>query len=352
MEATVQSLTDVSREVQISATQEELTPHFEKAYQEYRKKIEIRGFRKGKAPLDLVKKLYADLIENESLNTVATEFYRQTVKDKDLKPIGEPVLIDMDYKRGERFVCKIQYDVRPVIQLKDYKGIAVDKVVHTVTEQEIEMELTRLRRSNAVLTEVDAVTDPEHIVTADLQDIDESGTPLIGKKSENIRFYLGDEQLEPPFKDALKEAKKGSAYPVTFEHQHEEHAHTVHTLVSVRKVEKVKLPTLDDAFAAKITKDKVKTVEALRAGIKDDIIAYWKHKSEREVINAISAEIIRRHDFQVPESLVRSVLDGLVEEMKNEYPGKKLPAEFDFEKFSEENRAYAVYQAKWALLRE
>ena len=70
------------------------------------------------------------------------------------------------------------------------------------------------------------------------------------------------------------------------------------------------------------------------------------------MINSITSEIIRLHEFQVPESLTRSVLEGLLEEVKNEYPNKRLPDEFNIEKFNEENRAYAIYQAKWALLRE
>ena len=128
--------------------------------------------------------------------------------------------------------------------------------------------------------------------------------------------------------------------------------HTVNTQIIVKKIEKVTLPTLDDAFVAKVTKNKFTTVETLRSNIKEEIIAYWKEKSERQVINSLTAEIIRRHEFQVPESLIRSVLDGLLEEVKNEYPDKRLPSEFNNEKFKEENRAYAIYQAKWALLRE
>jgi trigger factor len=352
VEVTVQSLSDVSRTVEITASTEDLIPHFEKAYLEYRKKIEIRGFRKGKAPIDIVKKLYGDLIENDSLNQVATEFYRQAVKEKDLKPIGEPMLVDMDYKPGKSFQCKIQYDVRPQIEIKEYKGIEVEKVVHTVTDGEIEKELVRLQRINAAMEAVDAVTSPEHIVTATLQDLDENGTPVIGKKSDNIRFYLADEQLEQPFKDVLKEAKKDGEYTVQFEHKHGEHTHTVNTQISVKKIEKVSLPALNDEFVAKVTKDKFKTVETLRASVKEDVIAYWKEKSERQVINSLTAEIIRRHEFQVPESLIRSVLEGLQEEVKNEYPDKRLPVDFDMEKFSQENRAYAIYQAKWALLRE
>jgi len=109
---------------------------------------------------------------------------------------------------------------------------------------------------------------------------------------------------------------------------------------------------LDDAFVTTVTKSKFTTVEMLRTNIKEEIIAYWKEKTERQVVNSVTAEIIHRHEFQVPESLIRSVLDGLLEEVKNEYPDKRLPSEFNEEKFKEENRAYAIYQAKWALLRE
>ena len=352
MEVTIQSLSEVSREVEITATTEDLAPHFDKAYSEYRKKIEIRGFRKGKAPIDIVKKLYGDLIENDSLNEVATEMYRKAVKEKELKPIGEPVLVDMDYKRGESFRCKIQYDIRPTIELKQYKGIAAEKSVHTITDDEIEKEIVRLQRINATMEDVEAVTDPEHIVTATLQDLDDDGAPVIGKKSDDVRFYLADDQLEQPFKEALKGARKDGDYRVQFEHTHGEHAHTVNTQIIVKKIQKVTLAPLDNAFVAKVTKDKFTTVDSLRAGIREDVIAYWKEKTERQVINSITSEIIRLHEFQVPESLIRSVLEGLLEEVKNEYPNKRLPDEFNVEKFNEENRAYAVYQAKWALLRE
>jgi len=352
VEVTVQSLSEVSREVEITATLEDLAPHFDKAYMAYRKKIEIRGFRKGKAPIDIVKKLYGDLIENDSLNDIATEMYRKAIKEKELKPIGEPVLVDMDYKRGELFRCKIQYDVRPQITIRDYKDIPVEKIVHTITDAEVEKELIRLQRVNATMEEVETVTDPEHIITATLQDLDDSGSPIVGKKSENIRFYLADEQLEQPFKDALNKAEKNGNYRIQFEHTHGEHTHTVNTLITVKKIEKVTMAPLDDALVAKVTKEKFTTVDALRTSIREDIVMYWKEKTERQVINSLTAEIIRRHEFQVPESLIRSVLDGLREEVKNEYPNKRLPDDFQQEKFNEENRDYAIYQAKWALLRE
>ncbi len=352
MEVTIQDLSEVSREVEIKATPEELQPHFNKAYADYRKKVEIRGFRKGKAPVDIIKKLYGDLIEHEALESIASDFYRQTIKEKNLKPIGEPTLIDLDFKHESGVKFKIHYDVRPEIVLKDYKGIEIEKVVHPVTEEDIEEEVLRLRRSNASFQETDAAVDTEHIVTVDMQDVDESGAPIAGKRSPGVRFYLGDENLELPFKKALSNANKGGVYRVQFEHEHGDHKHNVNAELTATKIEKIMTPELDQALVEKMTKGKTVSVEQFRADIRKDLEEYWKQQTERQVINSLTEEIIKRHEFQVPESLTRNVLDRLLEEMKNESPGKNLPDDFDVEKFNEQNRPYAVYQSKWALLRE
>jgi trigger factor len=329
-----------------------LQPYFEKAYREYMPKIEIRGFRKGKAPIELVRKLYGEMIEHEYLEKLAGELYRNVVKEKELKPIGEPTLTDMDFKRGERFWVKIQYDIRPTIQLVQYKGLSIETVVHTITDDELEDELLRIRKINSVREEVEKVTDDEHVVSAELQEFDDTGFPIIGKKTENARFYLADPQLEQPFKDALQAAQKGNEHEIRFEHQHDDHAHKVNMKAKVTKVEKVVLPELNDEFVKKVTKDKITSLDEFRKGIREDVESYWKEKNRRSLINSIVGEIIRLHEFQVPESLIRSVMENLLEEIKGQQPKKQLPADFDIEKFFQENRPYAIFQAKWALLRE
>ena len=352
MEVTVHTLTEVSREIEIEANKEELQPYFDKAYREYGPKIEIKGFRKGKAPLEMVKKLYGDMIEHEYLDKLASELYRKAVKEKDLKPIGDPTLTDMKYDRGERFWVKIQYDIRPTIALKQYKGLTVETVVHTATDEELENELQRVRKVNSSREEVEKVTNDEHVVTADLQEFDDTGFPIIGKKTDSAKFYLADPQLEQPFKDALQATQKGNEHEIKFEHTHDDHTHKVNMKAKVTKVEKVVLPELNDELVKKVTKEKIETLEDFRKGIREDLENYWKEKNRRNLINALVSEIIRMHEFQVPESLIRSVLENLLEEIKGQYPNKQLPADFEVEKFFEENRAYAIFQAKWALLRE
>ena len=352
MEVTVHTRSEVSREVEIEVKPDELQPHFEKAYREYRPKIEINGFRKGKAPLEMIKKLYGEMIENEYLEKLTSELYREAVKEKDLQPIGEPTLVDLNYKRGEKLWVKIQYDVRPTIELKKYKNLSVEAVVHKIDESEVKDELLRIRRMNSTRDEVQKATDSEHIISADLQELDEGGVPMIGKKTDGARFYLADPQLEQPFKDALQGTSTGSEPTIKFEHQHDEHTHKVNLRATVKKIEKLVLPELNDELVAKVTKDKVHTVDEFRKGIREDLESYWKEKNRRSVINSIASEIIRLHEFLVPESLIRSVLESLLEDVKGQYPKKQLPENFETEKFFQENRAYAIFQSKWALLRE
>jgi len=352
LEVTIHTITEVSREAEIEVNSVELQPYFEKAYREYLPKIEVRGFRKGKAPIELVRKLYGEMIEHEYLEKLAGELYRNVVKEKELKPIGEPTLTDMDFKRGERFWVKIQYDIRPTIQLVQYKGLSIETVVHMTTDDELEDELLRIRKINSVREEVEKVTDDEHVVSAELQEFDDTGFPIIGKKTDNARFYLADPQLEQPFKDALQATQKGNEHEIRFEHKHDDHAHKVNMKAKVTKVEKVVLPELSDEFVKKVTKDKITSLDEFRKGIREDLESYWKEKNRRSLVNSIVSEIIRLHEFQVPESLIRSVLENLLEEIKGQQPKKQLPADFDIEKFFQENRPYAIFQAKWALLRE
>ena len=351
MEVTINTLSDVSREVEIAVNASEIQPHFDKAYLDYRPKVEIKGFRKGKAPIELVKKLYGDLIEHETLNTVASELYRSVVKEKELKPIGDPVIVDMDYKRGEQLRFKVQYDVRPSVQLKEYKGLEVEKPIHTVNDQEVEDEILRLRKMNSTTEPADQVADAEHIIVAQVQELDKSGLPLIGKKTQNAKFYLADPQLEQPIRDALKQAQTGGEYRISFQHQHDNHTHDVNLLIKATKIDKVVIPEFNDEFVKKITKERVNSVDDFRKGLREDLEAYWKEKSHRQTVNGVVGEIVRRHDFQVPESLIRNILQSLLEDVKQQYKGK-LPPKFDAEQFYQENRAYAVYQAKWALIRE
>src|SRR5512147_1334482 len=127
MEVAVNDITDVQKEIHIIASPGELIPHFEEAYKREQPKIEIKGFRKGKAPIDLVKKMYGESIEYGALDVIASDIFREVAVERHIHPIGEPVLTDMHYHRGEPLSFKVKYEVKPSVTLGEYKGIPAEK---------------------------------------------------------------------------------------------------------------------------------------------------------------------------------------------------------------------------------
>lgn len=352
MESVINDITDVEKEIRIQVSAEELLLHFEKAYHRFQPKLQLKGFRKGKVPLDLVKKMYAEQIEHDSLDIVASDIYREVVKEKNIQPIGEPVLTDIKYKRGESLDFKIKYEILPKIGVKNYEGIVVEKLVHKVTEKEMDDEILRIRRANATMQEVQSIDGDEHIVTADIQELDDAGLHMIGKKSDNQRYYLADENLDAEFKSALRTATDGTAVRIQYESHRGDHTHKINLQATVKKIEKVVLPELTDNFVKKITKEKTTSVGEFKETLREDLENYWNDRSERQLIDALASEIIRKHDFTVPESFVATITNRQLEDLRNRLPNKKFATDFDENKYREEIRPSAIWQAKWFLIRE
>ena len=352
MEVTINRLSGVQEEAEIEVSHSELQPLFEQAYEKYRQKVEIRGFRKGKAPLDMIKKMYGSAIEHESLDDAADAFYKQAMQERNIHPIGQPKLVDMDFKPGQTFRFKINYEVRPVFALGEYKGVAVEKVIHRVTDEEIAAEIDYLRRANSTTEEVQGVTDEDHIVTADVQELDAADMPLIGRKSSGVRFNLFDQTLPEGIRKAIASAAVGGRYRATVESHGEDGRHATHVAISPSKIEKVTLPQFDADLVTKMTQGKVTTTEEFTASLRTDLERYWNDLAERKVRDGIADEIVRTHDFEVPESLVNTFLDAFLEDVKNRQRGKQLPVDFNIERFRNEGRPTAIWQSKWMLLKQ
>lgn len=353
MEVTINTLSDVEREAAFVIPHNELTQHFERAYKEYAPKVELKGFRKGKVPMEMIKRLYGEAIEHDALDDIATDMFRTAMIERSIEPIGTPSMTEMDFKRGEHFRFTIKYEVKPAVELKKYKGIAAEKPVHQVADAEIDAEILRLRRANAEMLSVTIVRDEgDHVITADVQELADDGMPLIGKKTKDARFSLADETLVQEIREALAKSEVGGEYKVRFEQRHGDHSHQHHIAISVKKIEKVELPEFNDAFVKTITQDKVQTTGEFRENLRKDIGAYWAEQSERRVADAIVDAIVKAHDITVPEALVNIYLDSFVEDVKNRSRDRQLPRGFDEAKFRSESRVYAVQQAKWGLLRE
>jgi trigger factor len=342
----------VVKEVTVRATAAELQPQFEEAYKTKQGEIEIKGFRKGHAPLEMVKKIYGESIEYDSLSDIANDYFKKFIEERSINPLGEPALLDINYKRGEELTFKVKYEIKPVVTLNEYKGIKLTKIVHKVTDEEIADEIKRLQKHNSTLAPADKATGDHFVVTVDIQELDDAGTPIIGKRSQGMKIDLGDENLFPEIRSAMKDVIAGDVRRASFESKHEEHTHKHNLELTVKAVEENILPELNDEFVKKMTKDKVGTAEEFRTKMRADLEEYWESMSNRRLVDEMMDEIIRRHEITVPEALVKNVTEAQIQDLANQYPNKKLPADFDAQKYAEEFRPNAVWQVKWYLIRE
>jgi trigger factor len=350
VQVSINNVSNVQQEADIQLTQEEIQPMFERAYEKYRPKAEIKGFRKGKVPMPMIKQLYGEAIEQDALDDIASEFYRKAMEEKNISPVGQPTIVDMDFKRGEHFHFKIKYEVKPEITLGAYRGIKVEKPIHIVTDAEVESEIQKIRRANSSTAAAEKVTDTGYAVTADVQELDESGTPLIGKKTTGARFDLSDETLAREICDALAGAATGETYRAKFESSHGEHSHSVHIALTVTGIERVMLPPFDDELVKKITGEKVTSVDEFRKNLRKDIERYWEEESTARLNDNIAKSLVEAHPFPIPESIVSGLLDSYVEDVRNRSRDRKLAKGFDEQKFRDENRSSATWQAQWLLL--
>ena len=352
MEVSIVDISDVEKEIQIQASATELAPHFEEAYKRYQPKIEIRGFRKGKAPLDLVKKIHGESIEYNSLDTIASDFYRQAVEERNIKPIGEPVIIDLNYKRGENLSFKIKYEIKPAIELKEYKNLPIEKLVHRITEKEIQDEILRLRKANSTLK----MSSPLPITNISLLPTFSSSMMAelrsSGKKLRMRNYILTTRRCFRKLRTHFNMSASATKSKRTSITRMRIISIPIISKFPSRKSRRRNLPEFNDEFVKKVTKEKVGTVTEFEQKLREDLDQYWNDRTARRLEDVIIREIVQRHPVTVPESLVKGIQDSLIEDLKSRYPNKKLPAGFDEVKFRESNHAYALFQAQWFLIRE
>ncbi len=349
MEFKINEIDKSKREVEFEIPYADLEPHFEKAYKKYQKKAVIPGFRKGKAPVSMLKRMYGDMIEQGSLEDVANDVFRDYLKEQHVHPLGEGALTDINFEPKGTLIFKVKYEIKPDFELNKYKDFEVTKTVYNVDDKLIDDEIKYLRAKNSTYEETNESIGDENVITLDVQKLDENGVALIGHHEKDVKFYLNDSQLSPDLKSQLAGMKTDETRVLKLKN-----ADGIEDKYNARavKIEKVILPELNEEFYKKIYKDEIKDEKALRERIKKDLENIYNNMSETDLRNNIVSELIKLNEIPVPDTLVENILDTFIEDIKNQNPKRELPADFDVTEFRKTKRVDAILQVKWYLVRD
>lgn len=360
MRVTVSESDTWRRTLEVEVPDEDVRQRFEAAYKNYSKSLNLPGFRRGKIPVSLVKKRFGKAIQGEVLQEVMQECYREASRSEGLTPISDAAIEDVNYEEGQPLKFRASVDVKPEIVVQDYRGLKTTRLVFEVADADVEEQLQLLREQNATEQEVDRPAESGDVVVADLQELDENGLPIIGRKQEERPFHIGGSNANHDLDNQLVGISAGETRRIVLTHvgegeleadiegsQHQD-GREIRMMFSAKEVRERTLPELDDEFAK--DQGQFESLDELTAQIRTDLQAQADFASRRYLEGHIVDELIRKNAFDLPEIMVENALDTLVENQKKEHEGHDH--DVDEEAIRQESREGAIRGLKRHLLLE
>ncbi len=352
MEKKVNELSVSEHEIEVTLAYDEILTEIEEAYKKERKKLALPGFRKGKAPIPLLKKMYGDAIEYQAAEEIANKKFWDVVESENLDPISTPALTDLDFVINEKLFFKVKYEVKPALELKDYTGLEIEKPVFKLREEDIEKEIDTMLKSKAIFEEAEKVENNDAKITVDLQKLDDDGNAVEGSKSENMQVDLSDDKVNPEIREKSLNKKVGDSFKFTFtdEHKHGEEVHkeTYHYEATIKKIEKMIKPEITEELIEEISNKKSKTLDELKDQLRKNYTDYYEQQSERIFVNGLLNKIVENNDFDPPKGYVEMLRKRLIEMEKENAKRYNMP--FNEQDPQAQFDKRAEWNAKWEII--
>lgn len=333
------------------------------AYNKMKKSINIPGFRKGKAPRQLIEKMYGkEVFYNDAIDAMLPSAYSDAVEECGEEIVSHPQIDVVQIESGKPFVFTATVAVKPAVELGEYKGIQVEKAPIEVKDEEIEAQITKEREANSRTVTVDdrAVAQGD-IVTLDFEGFVD-GAAFEGGKGENYDLTIGSNTFIPGFEDQLVGAEIGKELDVnvTFPEKYGAKELAGKAAVFKCKVNGIKvkeLPAVDDEFAQEVSE--FDTLDEYKADIKAKLLKEKEDEAARAKEDAVIGKIIEGAKMEIPDAMVeyqtRQMLDEFAQRIQSQ--GISLDQYFQFtglteEKYMEEMKPRALQNIQSRLVLE
>jgi trigger factor len=310
---------------------------------------QIQGFRKGKAPLAMVKSTYAGSIERNTLDEAMQQSFEAGLKENEIHPVGPPLVKSFDFDDDKNLKMEVEVEIYPEIPLKKYKNFSFEKDIYRIEDSDVEDSINYIRKQKAVITPIDGQSGEGNFVTFSVQELDETGMPLIGKKYDDIRVQLGEGQFDPEIESQIIGMKSGEerqidkTYPKSA--GKDLAGKTERYSVTMKKVEEEELPELNGEFVEQLNFN-INTVDDLKLKVRDELEHRWGQESEQQFYHQVVQELLHENPFDVPEAMVNNYLDKILEDIR------KRDKNIEEEEVRKQYRADAMFNIKWFHLKE
>lgn len=320
----------------IEATAEEFEVALEKAYQKNKNKLNVQGFRKGKAPRAVIEKMYgAGIFYEDAANEIIPEAYEQAAEESKLDIVSRPDIDVVQIEKGQPFIFTATVAVKPVVTLGQYKGVEVEKVTVEVTEEEVTAELEKVREQNSrMITIEDRPVADKDIAVIDFEGFVD-GVAFDGGKGEDYSLVIGSHSFIDTFEEQLigKNIGEDVEVNVTFPEEYQ-----VQSLagkpalfkVKIKEIKEKELPALDDDFAQDVSE--FDTLAEYKEDIKKSVLERKEKAAKTAKEDAVVDKLIETATMDIPDAMVATQKRQMAEEFAQrlQMQGLSLEQYFQF----------------------
>ena len=310
----------------IETSAEEFEAAVNKAYLKMRGKINVPGFRVGKAPRKIIEKMYgAEVFYEEAVNIILPDAYEAAVKEQELEVVGYPqVELESCTKDGVVFKCTVA--VYPEVKLGQYKGLEAPKAEVKVVAADVNARLKEMADRNSRLVSVERAVKKGDTADIDFEGFD-NGVAFDGGKGENFDLEIGSGSFVPGFEDQLIGMKAGEEkdIDITFPENYtpELAGKPVVFHVKINEVKEKQVPAIDDEFAKDVSE--FDTLKDLKADIKKKLTAERTESAQRAFEDVLMAKVAEGIEADIPEEMVELQAERMMEQFKQQLASQGIP---------------------------
>ena len=351
-----QDISPIKKSVEVEIPAERVSNEAQKVTTEFSRHAKLPGFRPGKIPANVIRSRFAKEIQEEVFSRLLPLSFREAIADKGVEPVGDPELESMDpYIEGAPVKFKANFEVKPQIDLREYRGLEVDDKKVEVSDSDVDEMIERLREQASAYR---PITD-RGLQDGDFAVIDiVSNAEGMETKRDTGHFKVGEETPLPEMHDALRGKSAGET--ATFEKTYAEDAttegfrgKTVKHEVTLKEIRVQEKPEINDEFAKSV--GGWESVALMREAISADIRRHRELDVLRAKRNQIGDALIGAHDFDVPETLVEEELGKSLQNYARFLASQGIDiekADLDWRRIGEDFRPEAVKRVKRGLILE
>jgi trigger factor len=339
IEITPKKSEGLERLLEISVPADEVKSAVDRAATRYASQVRLPGFRPGKAPASVVRKKYAQAIQQEAIESVVQDAFKEVIEREQLKLAAQPHVHHLSFNEGKPLTFELHCEVRPEPALERTTGFRVQRPTSLVTEEQVKEQLDQLRDQRASWSPVEEKPLPGDMVTVLLATSDDAAGGT--EEGKEYRIVLGGGQAIPGIEEVIMETAPGATterpvrWPDDFPDE-EQRGKTKTVRVTLREAKRKSLPELDDAFAREV--GDFDSLDALTKAVREDLARSSERQADADLRQQLVDEIIAANPFEVPASWVTQLIAAYAD-------AYQVPQE-EREKFGGEFRTMAERQVR------